>query len=421
MENLITPGEFQRSSQRTGHDDRATPSDEPLELTLPVPIHDDTEVSYVAMGAVNATTGSVDSVERRRYHDTSPGLTPFVSGDVLVAKITPCFQNGKIAQALLPTEIGMGSTEFHVVRPREGCTDARYLMHFLRQGWVQSAGQQRMTGSGGQRRVPAMFFQKLQLDLPPIEEQRRIAAVLDEADELRAKRRAMQETLDTLTESVFIEMFDLEMSQHSDGQWITLNEIIDPKRPVCYGILKPGPDITGGKPYVRVVDMRDGGIAYLGVRRTSPEISHQYRRSLLRAGDLLMSIRGHVGRLAEVPPQLEAANITQDSARIAVVDAEPLYILEYLRLTRTQAWMARNTKGIAVRGINIGDVRRIPIMLPSPDRQRDFVRTRRRIEENRTAVQMSLSGHDDLFASLQQRAFRGDARLRTASRQRVAW
>jgi type I restriction enzyme S subunit len=250
-------------------------------------------------------------------------------------------------------------------------------------------------------------LERVAIPLPPIDEQRRIAAVLDKADELRAKRREGLTTQDSLAESIFIKMFDSNVNPESECSWVTLNEIVDPSRPVCYGILKPGPDIEGGHPYVRVVDMRDNGIDPRGVRRTSSEICNKYRRSLLRTGDLLMSIRGHVGRLAEVPPELDSANITQDSARIAVVGAEPLFVLEYLRLRRTQAWMARNTKGVAVRGMNIGDVRRIPVLLPSTDLQRRFVRARQSIEEDRMTVRTSLIHLDELFGSLRARAFRG--------------
>src|ERR1700687_2468903 len=96
-----------------------------------------TLVSFVPMSAVSAERASTISTEERPYREVSKGYTPFLDGDVLVAKITPCFENGKIAQASLPHRIGFGSTEFHVVRPRAGEADARYLLHFLRQEHVR--------------------------------------------------------------------------------------------------------------------------------------------------------------------------------------------------------------------------------------------------------------------------------------------
>ncbi|WP_434968850.1 restriction endonuclease subunit S [Microbacterium sp. bgisy207] len=112
--------------------------------------------------------------------DLKTGYTPFRNADLLVAKITPCFENGKIGQVRIKTDVGWGSTEFHVVRPNDAMVDRRFLHHFLRTPEVRAAGGMRMTGSAGQRRVPINFLRRLQIPLPPLPEQRRIAAILDE-------------------------------------------------------------------------------------------------------------------------------------------------------------------------------------------------------------------------------------------------
>ncbi len=84
------------------------------------------------MSAVSAECAEITQEETRIYADVSKGYTPFLSGDVLIAKITPCFENGKIAQAILNRKIGFGSTEFHVVRPYIDKLDSRYIHHYLR-------------------------------------------------------------------------------------------------------------------------------------------------------------------------------------------------------------------------------------------------------------------------------------------------
>ena len=134
------------------------------------------KVSFVPMSAVSAESAGITDEETRTYAEVAKGYTPFVSGDVLVAKITPCFENGKIVQARLTQRAGFGSTEFHVVRPRANKLDARYTLHFLRLSSVRLAGERRMTGSAGQRRVPENFLAKLEIPLPPLAEQRRIAS-----------------------------------------------------------------------------------------------------------------------------------------------------------------------------------------------------------------------------------------------------
>ena len=369
---------------------------------------DDDAVAFVGMADLDDTTAVAADVELRAYRDVAKGYTPFEYGDILLAKITPCFENMKIGQARTSTELAWGSTEFHVMRPKDGVLDNRYLLHFLRQPWVLELGELRMTGSAGQRRVPKRFLDELEIPLPPIEEQRRIGAVLDAADALRAKRRQTLARLDTLTQAVFIDMFGPPGSNQQRYEIAPMIELVDPDRPITYGILKPGEDISDGVPYVRVLDMVDGSIDADGLKRTTPEISSQYSRSILERGDLLMSIRGHVGRLASVSREVAGANITQDTARLAITGAEPTYILECLRSVEIQRWMAVFTKGAAVRGINLTDVKKIPVPLPPRAQQRRFAKLVDRAQTKRTAQVAAAAQLDTLFASLQQRAFRGE-------------
>lgn len=153
-----------------------------LNPPLAASLSDGDDVSFMPMAAVDADSVTAVDRETRLYSEVSKGFTPFLDGDVLVAKITPCFENGKIAQVRLSRRYGFGSTEFHVVRPRSDRADARYLVHFLRQDRIRKQGESRMTGSAGQRRVPENFLAGLTIPLPPLPEQRRIAEILDKAD-----------------------------------------------------------------------------------------------------------------------------------------------------------------------------------------------------------------------------------------------
>ncbi len=251
-------------------------------------------------------------------------------------------------------------------------------------------------------------IRSLQVPAPPLHEQLRIAEVLHQAETLRSKRRAALVQLNSLTQAIFVDMFGNAAADSRGFVTRPLVELVDRERPTTYGILMPGPDQPGGVPYVRVVDMRDGGIDASAVRRTTHEISRSYRRSLLRAGDLLLSIRGHVGRTAIVPHELEGANITQDTARLAIVGASATFVRECLRSPGSQRWMHRHTKGVAVRGINLGDVRKIPIALPPLELQETFERRVAGVEGLTKVQRASLAQLDALFASLQHRAFRGE-------------
>jgi type I restriction enzyme, S subunit len=146
---------------------------------------------------------------------------------------------------------------------------------------------------------------------------------------------------------------------------LPLHRLVKPDKPITYGILMPGPDIEDGVPYVRVLDMKDGVILADQVRRTSTEIARQYSRSAIAEGDILLSIRGHVGRVAVVPASLSDANITQDTARLSINGTcDRRYVFWYLQSPAVQRWMKKHTKGGAVKGINLGDVKELTIPVP---------------------------------------------------------
>lgn len=263
-------------------------------------------------------------------------------------------------------------------------------------------------GSGATfKEVSKSTVSRVEIPLPPLDEQKRIAAILDKADALRAKRRQAIALLDSLTQSIFLEMFGDPVSNPRGYPIRELQEIVDPERKITYGILMPGPDVPDGIPYVRVVDIQGGAVLTQQLRRTTREIATEYRRSELKAGDLLISIRGHVGRMAIAPLECDGANITQDTARLAVTGADPHFVCAVLAAGSSQHWMDRRTKGVAVRGINLGDLKRFPVILPPADLQRQFAA---KVEQQGWLVKKTLAQEIEahaLFASLQHRAFSG--------------
>ena len=309
---------------------------------------------------------------------------------------------GHVAINTVPMATNQGFKNFV---PNPDRVHANFLYHWLRcnRSYLESLGN-----GATFKEVSKAVVSKIEIPLPPLPEQRRIAHILETADTLLATRRAAYAHLNALTQSIFFEMFGDPIANPLELPIRRLIELVDTARPITYGILKPGPDQLDGVKYVRVVDMQDGGIELSGVRQTTIEISNAYRRSLLKTGDLLMSIRGHVGRMAVVPSGLDGANITQDTARLAIAGADPTFIRECLRTATFQGWMAKHTKGVAVRGINLGDVKRMPIPIPDLKRQHEFSRRIKAVDALRSTYRDSLAAFGLLFGSLQHRAFRGE-------------
>lgn len=162
---------------------RERPISELAEVNPALTVHltDATSVSFVSMADVSES-GRLLSHRPRPFGEVKTGLTRFQNGDVLFAKITPCMENGKgaIAQGL-ENGVGCGSTEFHVLRAR-GDNDARYLHQLLQWETTRQKAKLYMSGSAGQQRVPADFFQKFETPAPAPAAQKRVASVLTSID-----------------------------------------------------------------------------------------------------------------------------------------------------------------------------------------------------------------------------------------------
>ena len=148
-----------------------------------LPSPEDGKVSFIAMEAVSEDAKLLSSVIRD-YSDVSKGFTSFAENDVLIAKITPCFENGKGAYVEgMQNGIGFGSTEFHVLRAGAN-SDSKYLYFLTNTSEFRVRGEANMQGSAGQKRVTTDYLRSLKVTVPiDVNEQKKIAAVLSSADQ----------------------------------------------------------------------------------------------------------------------------------------------------------------------------------------------------------------------------------------------
>jgi type I restriction enzyme S subunit len=158
-------------------------------------IPDETEVSFIPMALIPAEYGRAATFEKRRWDEIKSGFTHFAEDDVVVAKITPCFQNGKscVMRGLL-NRVGAGTTELHVFRVVNQTIDPDYVLVFLKSSHFLDNGVSQMTGSAGQKRVPIYYFASCPFPLPPLAEQKRIVTKVDRlmalCDALEAQQQA---------------------------------------------------------------------------------------------------------------------------------------------------------------------------------------------------------------------------------------
>ncbi len=164
---------------------------------------DEVVASFVPMPLIAAEYGVPNQHELRPWGEIKKGYTHFAEGDVGLAKITPCFENGKSTVFRnLAGGIGTGTTELHIVRPILVVSD--YILLFLKSPHFIETGIPKMTGTAGQKRVPTEYVTSSPFPLPPLAEQQRIVAKVDElmglCDRLegaRTRREAHRERLTT--------------------------------------------------------------------------------------------------------------------------------------------------------------------------------------------------------------------------------
>ena len=195
--------------------------------------NDDAPTSFVPMNAVDENTGTIIEIQVRPFAEVKSGYRYFQEGDVLFAKITPCMENGKAAIARgLIDGIGFGSTEFHVLRPKREVM-AEWIWLFVRQERFREDAKANFRGGVGQQRVPQEFLVRYSIPLPPLPEQRRIVARIEELMErVREARRLREEAkkdADRLMQAALAEVFPRPGAPIPPGwRWAKLGEVAHP-------------------------------------------------------------------------------------------------------------------------------------------------------------------------------------------------
>ena len=211
----------------------------------------------------------------------------------------------------------------------------------------------------------------LELPVPPLEEQHAIANYLD-----RETAR-----IDTLVEEQqrLIEMLRerrrATVAEALDGYEMTrLRRLVDPKRPMTYGILQCGEPVAGGVAYIGPSDITGEGVSPErdALRTTTAEIASAYQRSVLAGGDVVVSIGPAYGKVAVVSDDLAGANLTQDTVRVALRSdlVDTRFVVWALLSRQTSEYWDYQIMGATFRRLNLGTLAQTPIPVPSIDLQR---------------------------------------------------
>jgi type I restriction enzyme S subunit len=256
---------------------------------------------------------------------------------------------------------------------------------------------------------PIDKLKALPVPLPPLPEQRRIAEVLDRAEALRAKRRAALAQLDTLTQSIFLDLFGDPAKNPKRFPIKQLADLVREDDTINYGVVQPGDDLDGGVPLVRVGDLLEGRISQASLKRIAPTIEATYKRSRLRGDEILVSCVGSIGVVALVDETAKGFNIARAVARIPLAGATNReFIAAYLKTDFVQRYFTNELRTVSQPTLNIKQLSETAVVLPPSPLQLDFARRIAAVDKLKSAHRASLAKLDALFASLQHRAFRGE-------------
>ena len=232
-------------------------------------------------------------------------------------------------------------------------------------------------------------FKLIQICVPPKEEQEAIVRFLDHADRCIRRYIAVKRKLISLLNAQKLLVIHDAISRGLDPAGVLrpsgvewwgsipehwemhrLQELTDRQRPIMYGIVLPGPNVDSGVYIVKGGNCEPGKLRPEFLSRTTVAIESAYARSRLRKSDLVIAIRGGVGAVELVPEELTGANLTQDAARIAPrPGVHPGWLLYAVRSPVFQQHLAARILGATISGINIRDLKRIALPVPTLEEQ----------------------------------------------------
>lgn len=263
---------------------------------------------------------------------------------------------------------------------------------------------------GAQPHISQGYIKEIQIPLPPLEQQKKIAAILDAADAYRQKTKALIAKYDELSQSLFLDMFGDPVKNEKGWEKVRFDELVSRDCPLTYGIVQPGEEFEGGVPCVRPIDLISQIISVENIKKIDPKISSKHKRTILKGGEILLSVRGSVGVLSIADSTLIGSNVTRGIVPIWF-DSDISNKLFFYYLYNSEV-IQREVKGLAKGAtliqINLKDLRELEVITPPINLQNQFAERVQGIETQKAQAQASLEKAEELFNSLLQRAFKGE-------------
>ena len=367
----------------------------------------------------------IREVRPRRVRPVGGGGSRFTNGDTLFARITPCTENGKTGLVdCLPTgEVATGSTEFIVLCPRHELTLPRFVYYMAKSPIFRSFAVSRMRGTSGRQRVPASVFDDFKVGVPPLPEQRKIAAILSSVDDAIEKTQAVIDQVQVVKRGLMQELLTRGLpGRHTRFKQTEIGEIpeewdLRPAATVCERIvvgivIKPAQYYTAsGVPCLRSLNVTADQINYRSMKYISHESNHQLRKSQLSVGDVVTVRTGYPGTSAVIPAQLDGANCVDLIITTPGPSLRGTFLSRFINSDRGRAAVAERRVGLAQQHFNVGAMKAMLTPIPSLEEQDDICNVVQSSDQNLQAETALLRGLFSLKAALMSVLLSGELRV----------
>ena len=328
-------------------------------------------------------------------------------GDVLVSSANSWNLVGKCCWIPeLPWSASFGGF-VSVLRANSEKVEPRYLYR-----WFSSDRVQNIVRSFGRQTTNISNLDinrclEMTFPLPPIAQQKRIAAILDRAEELRGLRRQALAALDAIVQSIFLEMFGDLRSLVDKQNIVSLSSIC---HSINDGTHKTPVYVSCGIPFITVKNIVSGKLDFSNTKFISEEEHKELtKRTKPERGDVLVSKDGTIGVPCPIQTNAEFSSFVSVALLKPKADlVDQIFLVAQLSSEWLQEQIRAGTKGIAIRHLHLTDFKRLKLLLPPLSLQQEFVQRVEAIEQLKATHRESLAQLDALFASLQHRAFRGE-------------
>lgn len=296
-----------------------------------------------------------------------------------------------------------------VLSPRSDNVDADFFYHLLGSKAVYAEFERRASGATV-KNLNIDLVRGVTVPLPPLPEQQRIAEILDKADALRAKRRAALAKLDTLTQSIFLDVFGDPATNPKGWPEVTFGSVCD--RVTVGIVVRPASYYQPqGVPALRSLNIKPGKIVlddlvFFSERDNDTKLV----KTRLRAGDVVLVRSGQPGTAAVVPPNLHGVNaIDLLIASPSTSKCDPAFVCAFFNSKGGRAIVLASQRGQIQKHLNVGSLNEAKIPLPPLELQHKYSGLMRAIAEQVLVQTHALAELDSLFSALQHRAFRGNS------------